>query len=126
MMKPWTLDFGLWTQPTFATGFEQIERADNVRLNEIAWPGDGTVHVRFRREVHDVRDGVFFHDPQRRRLVAQIRFLKNVFWMAGNFFQIRQMPGVSEAVEIDQFGDARIVNDVMDEIRADEASAACY
>ena len=44
--------------------------------------------------------------------------------MLGNFFQIFQMPGVSQAVQIDELGDARIVNDVMNEIRADEARAA--
>ena len=92
--------------------------------NEIARPGDGTVHMRFRRQVHDVGDGVLLHDPQRRRLVAQIHLFKNVFRMLGNFFQIRQMARVSQAIQIDQLADARIVNDVMDEIRADEARAA--
>ena len=80
--------------------------------------------MRFRREVHDVRDGVLLDDLQRRRLVAQIHFLKNVFRMLGNFLQILQAPGVSQAVEIDELRDARVVNDVMDEIRADEARAA--
>ncbi len=44
--------------------------------------------------------------------------------MFGNGFKVRQMPGVSEAVEIDQLGDARIVNDMVNEIRADETRAA--
>ena len=48
--------------PESAARFEQIERADDVRGNEIARPGNGTVHMRFRREVHDVRDGVLFDD----------------------------------------------------------------
>ena len=80
--------------------------------------------MRFRREVHDVRDGMLLDDAQRRRLVAQIHFLENVFRMFGNVFQIRQMPGISQAIEIDELCDARLVNDVMDQIRADKARAA--
>ena len=34
------------------------------------------------------------------------------------------MAGVGEAIEIDEFADARIVNDMMDEVGADEARAA--
>ena len=88
-----------------AAGFQQIESADDVRVDEIARPGDGTVHVRFRRQVHDVRDGVLLDDAQRGGLVAQIHFLENVFRMPGNFFQIGQMPGVSQAIQIDQLRD---------------------
>ena len=71
-----------------------------------------------------MRDGVLLDDLQRGRLVAQIHLCENVFWMGGNFLQILQAPGVSQAVEIDELRDARVVNDVMDEIRADEARAA--
>ena len=44
--------------------------------------------------------------------------------MLGNGLKVRQMPGVSQAIQIDELGDARIVNDVMDQIRADETRAA--
>ncbi len=80
--------------------------------------------MRFRREMHDVCDGVLFHDAQRRRFVAQIHFFKNVFWVLGNFFQVCQMPGIRQAIEIDEPGHARIINDVMNQVRADETSAA--
>ena len=123
-MKLWTLDFGLWTQPTFAAGFEQIKSAEDIRRDEIARPGDGTVHMGFRREVHDVRDAVLFDNPQRGRLVTQINLLKNIFRMLGDRLQIFQSSRVSQAVEVDELGDFRIVNDVLDEIRADEARAA--
>src|ERR1035437_9636555 len=110
--------------PKSTAGFEQIKRANDVRGDEIARPGDGTIHMRFRREVHDMRNAVLLDDTQRGGLVAQIHLLKNVFLMAGNFFEVRQMSGVSEAIEIDQLRDVRLINDVMDKIRADEARAA--
>jgi hypothetical protein len=44
--------------------------------------------------------------------------------MLGNLLQIFQPPGVSQAVEVDELRDLAVVNDVMDEIRADEARAA--
>ena len=65
--------------PERATRLQQIECADNVRADEIAWPGDGTIHMRLRCEVHDMRDAVLFHDADHRCLIAQIHLLKNVF-----------------------------------------------
>ena len=80
--------------------------------------------MRFRREVHDVRDGVLLDNFERRRLVAQIHLLKNIFRMLGNLLQIFQPPGISQAVEVDELCDLRVVNDVLDEIGADKARAA--
>jgi hypothetical protein len=74
--------------------------------------------------VHDVRDFVLLDDAQNGGFVAQIHFFKNVFGMARNFFQIFQMAGISKAIQIDQPRDFRPVNDVMDQVRADEARAA--
>ena len=120
----WTVDCGLWTQPTGAAGFEQVERADDVGGDEVARTGNGTVHVRFRREMHDMGDGVLFDDPHHSGFITQIHLLKNIFRVLGNLFQIFQVPGISKAIQIDEFGDLRTVNDVMDEIGADEAGAA--
>jgi hypothetical protein len=80
--------------------------------------------MRFRREVHHMRDGVLLHDLQRRRLVAQIHFLEKSISDSGNFLQIRQMPRVRQAIQIDELRDTRVVNDVLDQIGADEARAA--
>ena len=110
--------------PKRPAGFEQIEGADDVGGDEITRPGDGTIHVRFRREVHDVRDGVLLNDPQCRSLVAQIHLLENEFRMTGRLFQIFLPPGVSQAIQVDKSFDLWTVNDVMDEIGADEAGAA--
>ena len=74
--------------------------------------------------MHDVRDAVLFDHAQRRGLVAQIHLLKNVFRMPGDLLQILQMPGVSQAIQIDQSLDFRPVDDVVDEIGADESGAA--
>jgi hypothetical protein len=74
--------------------------------------------------MHDVRDGVLFNDTPYGGFVAQVHFLKNVFWVLGNLFQIFQVPGISEAIEIDEFGDLRAVNDVVNQIRSDKARAA--
>ncbi len=44
--------------------------------------------------------------------------------MPGNLLQIFQMPGVGQAIQIDQLRDFRPVNDVVDQVRADKARAA--
>ena len=78
----------------------------------------------FRRQVHDMGDLVLLHDPQRRGLVAEVHLLEGVFRMLRDQFQVRQMPGVSEAIQIDELRDGRLVNDVMDQVRPDESRAA--
>ena len=74
--------------------------------------------------MHDVGDRMVLDDAQRRSLVAQVHFLENIFRMPGNRFQIFQPPGVGETIQIDELRDLRVVNDVMDEVGADEAGAA--
>ena len=86
-----------------AAGFEQVEGADDVGVDEIARAGDGAVHVRFRRQVHDVRDGVLSRRPAgRRALSRKSTFSKTYFGMPGDLLQIFQLPGVGQAIEIDQ------------------------
>ena len=80
--------------------------------------------MRFGGEMHDVGDGVLLDHAQGRNLVPQIHLLENILGMFGNVFEVGQMSGVGEAVEVDELGDSRIVHDVLDQVRADEASAA--
>jgi hypothetical protein len=44
--------------------------------------------------------------------------------MAGNLFEIGEMTGVSEAIQIDEPRDFGPLDDVMNQIRSDEARAA--
>ncbi len=74
--------------------------------------------------MHDVGDGVLLDDAQHGVFVAQIHLFKNVFRVSGNLFQIFQMPGVGQAIQIDQPLDFRPVDDMMDQVGADKASAA--
>ena len=57
-------------------------------------------------------------------LVAQVHLLEDILGVPGDAFEVLQPPGVGQAVEIDQLADLRPVNDVMDEIGADEAGPA--
>src|ERR1043166_5678995 len=59
-------------------------------------------------------------------LVPQIQFFEDVFGMVGDRGQVGQVPGVSQAVEIDQAIDFRPVYDVTDDIAANEPRAACH
>ena len=61
---------------------------------------------------------------QNGRLVAQIHFFKNVFGMPGSLFQVFQVPGIGQAIQIHQPRDFRPVNDVMHHVGPDEPRAA--
>ena len=101
-------------QPAMPAGFEEIECADNIRLNEIAWAADRAIDVRLRREMQYVRDRMLLNDAQNRRLVAQIHLFKDVFRMSVNRFQIGRVAGIRETIEVDQPRDFRAVDNVLD------------
>jgi hypothetical protein len=93
-------------------------------VDEIARTGNGTVHVRFRREVHDMSNAVVCQHPQNIGFDSQIHLFKDIFRVSGDLFQIRQMPRVGQAIQVHQPRDLRPVNDVMDHIGSDEPGAA--
>src|SRR5690349_14774663 len=74
--------------------------------------------------MHYMRDGIVFDDLGHRQLVPQVNFLENVLRMLRDFLQVDQMPGVGQAIQIHQSGNLMSVNDVVDEVGADEACAA--
>src|SRR5262245_54006637 len=117
--------FEFRVQPGDAAGFQQVKRADNVRVDEIIRAGNGTVHVRFSSEMQDVRGGMLFHNLKDSRLVAEIDFLKGIFRVVLDALQIDEVAGIRQAVQVDQDFDFGPVDEVMDHIRSDKAGAAC-
>src|ERR1051325_5059857 len=102
--------------PESAAGFEEVEGADDVGVDEIAGAGDRAVHVRFGGEMHDVSDRVALDDFEDGGFIAEVDLFESVFRMLRNFFQVHQMTGVGEAIEVDEPLDVRIVDDVMDDV----------
>ena len=102
-----------------------MEGAVDVGGDEVAGTGDAAIHVRFGGEMDNVGDVMLADDAKDCCLVAEIDLLKSVTRVcAVNAVEIFEMTGVGEAVEIDERGDFRPVNDVPDEIGADEACPA--
>jgi hypothetical protein len=117
-------DCGLRIEPETAAGFQKVEGADDVGLDEIAGAGDGAVNVGFGGEMQNMGDAVFLDQREDGGLVAKVGFFEGVFGMMGDAFEILQMARVRQAIQIDQTPDFRAVNDVMDEVGADETGAA--
>src|SRR2546426_437325 len=101
-----------------------MERAEDVRVNEIARAADGTVHVRLGRQVQDVSDGVLLYDVEDGWLVAEIDPFEDVFGVTSDRFDVGHVPGISEAVEVDELGDLGAIDDMLDDIGPDETGAA--
>ena len=102
------------SQPIFTAGFEQVEGADDVGGDEIRRAADGTIYVRFRCEVENVRDFMFDEDSADGREITQVHFLKDVFRVVIDSGEIREVTRVGEAIEVDEPGYRRLVNDVAD------------
>ena len=111
-------------EPGFAGGFEEIECAKDVGSDEVAGATDRTIDMGFRGQVHDGGDLMITHDPADIVAIAEVDLFEDIFVMALESGEIFKMSGVSEAIEIDQMGDFGPVDDVANEIRADETGAA--
>lgn len=119
------LGSGVWgLGPDCAAGFEQVESANDVGLDEIARAFDGAVHVRLGGEVQNVGDGVFAHDPQHGGFVPQVLLLEAVFRAARGGGDVFEAAGVGEAVEVDDTRDLGLRQHVVEHVGADEAAAA--
>ena len=105
-------------------GFQQVEGADDVGGDEVGRTADGTVDVGFRREVEDVRDVVLADDADNLGLVAEVDLLEAVAGIGFQAADVGGMTGVGEAVEIDECRDPGLVDELADEVGADEAAAA--
>ena len=108
-----------------AAGLQEVEGAVDVGGDEVAGAGDAAVHMTFSGEMHDVGDVMLADDAEDLVFVPQIDLLKEVTRMdTVDAREVFEMAGVGEAVEIDELRDLGLVDDMTDEIGADEARAA--
>ena len=73
--------------------------------------------MRLGVEMHDVRDVMLANDAKDFCFVAKIDLLKDISRVdAMNAFEVFQMTGIGEAIEIDELSDLGLVNDLPNEI----------
>src|SRR5437762_1780438 len=70
-----------------------------------------------------MRDGVPLQCFPYRMFVTQVHLFKYVLGMARDLFQIEEVPSIGQTIQIHQPGNLRALNDVVDEVGADEAGA---
>jgi hypothetical protein len=64
------------------------------------------------------------HDVEHSGLVAQVNLFEAILRMRAHRFEIGEVAGVGETVEVDESFDFGPVNDVLNEVGADEAGTA--
>ena len=118
--------FAVHGLPSIAAGLKQVKGAVDVGGDEVAWAGDTAVHMRLGSKVHDVGDVMLADNAEDLVLVPQIDFFEDITRMdVVDAIKVFKMPRVGEAIEIDELRDFRLVDDMPDEVRADEACTAC-
>ena len=73
---------GFRVGPAGAAGFQEVEGADDVGVDEIVRAGNRAIDVRFGRQVQHVRNGMLAHDAEHGGLVAQIDFFEDILRLA--------------------------------------------
>ncbi len=111
----------------FSGSLEQVEGPHDIGLDKVIRAHDGAVHVGFGREVADRVHPVLVERPRQAVAVPDIGLLEEVaprktFLQAGEVFPVA---GVGQRVQVDHpAGVAGFLQQVADEVAADEAAAA--
>ena len=109
--------------PVGAGGFEEVEGADDVRLDELGGAVDGPVDMGLGGEVHDGA-GLMLGEQARNQFgIPDIAADKGVAWISLEGGKVLEIAGVGELVEIDD-GVLLQGDPVEDEVGTDEAGSA--
>ncbi len=103
---------------------EQGEGAEDIGLNELGGPVNGTIDVAFRGEVNDGAWRVPFEEAPHQFPVADIPVDKHVLRVVLEGPEIRRIARVGELVQVDH-GPCALREPVQDKIRAYESGTAC-
>src|SRR3569623_2291128 len=110
--------------PIGARRFEETISADDVGLNELGRPVDGTVHMGFRRKMHDRDRLIMRKQSYDRRAIADINPLEVITRAGRHVQQGYQIARVGELVLVYDGGIARV--DILADLRGtDKSFAAC-
>src|SRR5262245_14482424 len=121
MMKSFPIPLSV---PGAAASFEQVERANDIRLDEIAGAGNRSIDMRLGCQMKDIRNGMALENIEKGRFVAEVDFLERVFGMLLDRSEILEMAGVGQAIEIHELLNFRAVDEVLNEVRPDKSRAA--
>ena len=109
--------------PIGASGFKQVERADDVGLDEFASGIDRAVDMTFRRQVHDGIWPVLCKHTVKFGAIANVHLLKGVARAVGYIGQRFEIARIGQFVKVDD-GILGILDDMADDCRTDKARAA--
>ena len=112
-------------RPIRATRFEKIKCADNVSRDEISGTANGSIDMGFRCQVHHMCDAMAPNDIGHGGRVPKINRFKDVFGMERDSLQVLEVPRVGESVEVHEQFNLGSIDDVTNDVRSDEAAAAC-
>ncbi len=105
-------------------GLEQVERTDDVRIDELAWRVNAAIDMALGREVHhevriDAREQ--FVD---RSAISDVHPFEPVVGCGLDGRQVRQIGRVGQLVDVDEFVFRVSGNEKVEEVRADEPRSA--
>src|SRR3954471_23590508 len=113
------MEMDVWPCPD---RFQQLEGAEDVRFDELAWAVDAPIDVAFGREVHDGVHAVVVEELADEPCVADVPFAERIPALVDAGCQILRIAGVREQVEVDDSSvKGRVAEEHADEGRSDES-----
>ncbi len=112
--------------PVIAGGVQQRERSDQVGFDKSARPGNRIVDMAFGGKVNHAADIVCFKQPINRSGITNITLHKLVVRRFFAFFQIVQIAGISQFVQIDYQIIRIFFRQIRHKVCPDKSGAAGY
>ena len=75
--------------------------------------------------MHDVGDVMLFDDLRDGSLISQVDLFEEVFGILRDGVEVGEIACVGQAVEVDQSTDIGLIDDVVQQVRADESGSSC-
>ena len=111
--------------PILTSSLQQAERTHHVGTGESKGVFDGAIHVALGSEVNNAVDIVLLHDGAHALEVTYISLHKSVIRLVLDIFQVSEIAGIGEGVEVNDFVLRVLVDEETNNVGTDEAGTAC-
>src|SRR5262249_23742572 len=107
-----------------ARSFQQAARTFDIRADEWGGVQNRTIHVRFRRKIHDGIEAIPREEVLDLTCVGDVTANELIPWIFHHFIEITEISRVCKQVVVHDLDVARISKNISDEAGADEPCAA--
>jgi hypothetical protein len=115
-----------FAEPVLPGGLQQVLRSHHIGLNEELGSKDGSIDMRFGREVNDGVNAILAQEAIHQDAVTDIAVRKLMLCTVWQVLQVGRAPGVSKGVEVHHPYARPRLEQVADKVASNKSRATGY